>query len=70
MYQQDNINIQKRALIVKRLLFWYNMYRFRESHPVIQIDNAIIVTASIDCLDLRIERWILSIFFIFKWLVS
>ena len=34
MYQQDIINIQKRAFIVRRLLLWYNMYRFRESQPV------------------------------------
>ena len=34
MYQQDSINIQKMTLIVRRLLLWYNMYRFRESHPV------------------------------------
>ena len=34
MYQQDIINIQKMTLIVGRLLLWYNMYRFRESHPV------------------------------------
>ena len=34
IYQQDIINIQKMTLIVGRLLLWYNMYRFRESHPV------------------------------------
>ena len=34
MYQQDIINIQKMTLIVGRLLLWYNIYRFRESHPV------------------------------------
>ena len=34
MSQQDIINIQKMTLIVGRLLLWYKMYRFRESHPV------------------------------------
>ena len=34
MYPQDIINIQKMTLIVGRLLLWYKMYRFRESHPV------------------------------------
>ena len=32
--QEDITNIEKMALIVGRRILWYNMYRFRESHPI------------------------------------